>query len=101
MIFSVQRFLEDYFDRCGCGDPDLYAVTLAQLFDNERGGKTQPEFLAVMKRIRTVFYRRNSQLQRPAFERKVLALLDSKFKKKDRNSSRRPLPKELRHRAIA
>jgi hypothetical protein len=79
MIFSVQRSLEDYFNRCGCSDPDFYAVNLAQLFDIERDSKTVPQFLSAMKRIRTVFYKRNSQIQRAAFDRKVLALLDNKF----------------------
>jgi hypothetical protein len=101
MIFSIQRCLEDYFNRCGCDDPDLYAVSLAQLFDSERGGKTAPEFLSAMKRIRTVFYKRNNQLQRSTFERKILTFLDSRFKKKDHSSSQRQSPKELKHPAIA
>ncbi|MGO9589798.1 MAG: hypothetical protein ACLP3K_07100 [Candidatus Acidiferrales bacterium] len=82
MIFAVQRCLEDYFNQCGCGDPDLYALTLAELFDERRGGKSAKQFLAAMGRIRTIFYRRNSKLRRNSFERKVLSLLDSRFKKK-------------------
>jgi hypothetical protein len=84
MIFSIQRYLEDYFDRCGLTDPDQYAVSLAKLYDGERRGKAATRFLASMKRIRTVFYRTNAHTQRDGFERKVLALLDGKYKKKTR-----------------
>jgi hypothetical protein len=80
MIFTIQRYLEDYVNRRGLGDPDQYAVNLARLYDRERFGKSVPEFLSSMRRMRTTFYRRNAQIQRDEFERHVLALLDSKFK---------------------
>jgi hypothetical protein len=82
MIFSIQTYLEDYFNRRGWGDPDQYAVALAKLYDGERHGKSVPVFLAAMKKIRTAFYRRNDQLDRPKFESKLLTILDTKFKKK-------------------
>lgn len=82
MIFSIQTYLEDYFNRRGWGDPDQYAVALARLYDRERHGKSAPVFLAAMKKIRTTFYRRNDELDRGEFEGKLLAALDSKFKKK-------------------
>jgi len=99
MIFSIQRYLEDYFNRCGLGDPDQYAVNLAKLYDRERRGKTVPTFLSAMKRIRTVFYKRNSHTQREPFERRILTLLDTKFKKKDYSSPQRQSPQELKLRA--
>lgn len=99
MIFSIQRYLEDYFNRCGLGDPDQYAVNLARLYDRERHGKTVPAFLSGMMRIRTVFYKRNSHTQRETFERKILTLLDTKFKKKDYSSPQRQSPQELKLRA--
>jgi hypothetical protein len=101
MIFSIQTYLEDYFNRRGLSDPDQYAVALARLYDRERHGKTAPAFLASMKRIRTVFYKRNNHIQRDTFDRKTLTLLDNKFKKKDCSSSQRRSQNELKTRAAA
>lgn len=83
MIFSIQRYLEDSFSRRGLDDPDQYAVNFAKLYDRHRAGVSIDEFLESAKRIRTAFYRSNSQVQRPVFERELVKLLDSKFKKKD------------------
>ncbi len=99
MIFSIQRYLEDYFNRCGLSDPDQYAIKLATLYDRERHDKTVDAFLSAMNRIRTVFYRRNPQAQREVFKRHVLTLLDKKFKKKDYSSSQKQSPQELKIRA--
>ena len=82
MIFSIQRDLEDYFNHSGLPDPDQYSVALAKLYDRERAAKNTNAFLSSMRRIRTAFFRANNRLQREAFERKVLARLDAKFKKK-------------------
>jgi len=101
MIFSIQTYLEDYFNRRGLGDPDQYAVALARLYDRERHRKTGPTFLTAMKRIRTVFYKRNDHVQRDTFDRKMLTLLDSKFKKKDSSSSQKQSQKELKPPAAA
>jgi len=101
MIFSIQTYLEDYFNRRGLADPDQYAVTLARVYDRERHGKAVPVFLAAMKRIRTSFYRRNDHVQRETFERKLLTVLDSRFKKKDCSTSQRRSPKELKPPAAA
>jgi len=99
MIFSIQRYLEDYFNRCGLGDPDQYAVNLAKLYDRERHGNTTPDFLSAMKRVRTVFYKTNERIQRAAFERKILTLLDNKFKKKDHLPFQKPSQQKLNSRA--
>jgi len=100
MMFSIQRYLEDCFDRRGLSDPDQYAVSLAKLYDRERYGKSATTFLASMKRIRTVFYRTNAHTQRDGFERQILTLLDGKFKKKAYFSSRRRSPQELKRQGI-
>jgi len=100
MIFSIQTYLEDYFNRRGLGDPDQYAVALARLYNRERHAKTVSSFLAAMKRIRTVFYKRNGHIRRDAFDRKMLALLDSKFKKKDYFSSHGQSQKGLKPPAV-
>lgn len=101
MIFSIQRHLEDYFSRRGLDDPDQYAVALAKLYDRSRHGTTAPAFLSSMNRMRTVFFRRNRQVQRDSFERKILELLDSKFKKKDYSSDQRRSRRRLKLRAAA
>jgi hypothetical protein len=90
MIFSIQRDLEDYFNRCGFGDPDQYAVALARLYDQQRQGRSSDAFLSSMGRIRTAFFRANERVRRTAFERKILNRLDAKFKKKVYCSSQRP-----------
>jgi chemotaxis methyl-accepting protein methylase len=96
MIFSIQRDLEDYFNHSGLSDPDQYSVALAKLYDRDRSTKNANAFLSAMRRMRTAFFRANNRLQRRAFERKVLARLDAKFKKKVCSSSHKTSPKELR-----
>ena len=99
MIFAIQRFLENYFHRCGFNDSDQYAVHLATLYNRKRHAKTGPFFLAAMKQLRTTFYRKNQQIRREAFEKKILILLDREFKKKESFSSRKQSPQELKLRA--
>ena len=99
MIFSIQTYLEDYFSRRGLGDPDQYAVAVAKLYDRERHGKTAVAFLGAMKRIRTAFYRRNDHVHRDTFERRLLTVLDGRFKKKDSSSSQTRSRKELKAQA--
>jgi hypothetical protein len=82
MIFSVQRFLEDYFSRRGLRDVDQYAVSLANLYERKRRPRTDKSFLESAHRIRTVFYGNNRELNRLKFEKSILAVLDGQFKKK-------------------
>jgi hypothetical protein len=82
MIFSIQRFLEDHFERLGLLDVDQYAVSLANLYDRVRRTVSAASFLQSAHRIRTVFYRNNHRINRKEFEKSTLALLDQKFKKK-------------------
>jgi hypothetical protein len=101
MIFSIQSYVEDYFNRRGLADPDQYAVALARLYDTGRQGKTPSEFLSAMKRLRTVFYKRNDHVERDTFDRRMLALLDSRFKTKDCSSFQEQSPKRLKPPAAA
>jgi len=101
MIFSIQSYVENYFNRRGLDVPDQYAVALATLYDRQRLGKTTTEFLSAMRRVRTVFYKRNDHIQRDTFDRRMLALLDSRFKKKDCSSSQRQSPQRLKPPAAA
>ena len=101
MIFSLQRYLEDYFNSAGFRDPDQYSVALARLYDRKRGGNSADSFLNWMRRLKTAFYRVNVGIKRQTFERKLLIRLDGKFKKKEYSSFQRSSPKELKHRAFA
>jgi hypothetical protein len=95
VIFSIQSYLEDYFNRSGLSDNDRYAVSLAALYDRERHRETAGKFLYAMRRIRTVFYKRNT-VSRAKFEKKLLQALDAKFKKKDFTPSLKRSSKELK-----
>ena len=101
MIFSIQTYLEDSFNRRGLGDPDQYAVNLARVYDRERAGKTEREFLAVMRRVRTAFYRRNSNLARDTFRRVFWLFWIASLKKKDCCTSQKRSPKELKNQEAA
>lgn len=79
MIFSIQRFLEDYFERRNFTDVDQFAVSLANLYDKRRGQTSADEFLIAMRRLRTLFYKNNFSLNRSDFERSLLKLLDTRF----------------------
>jgi len=96
VIFALQTYLENYFNRLGLVDTDQYAVSLAALYDRERHHGTAADFLLLMKRMRTVFYKRNGQSPRAPFEKKLLQMLDSKFKKKECAQSPKKSSKELR-----
>ncbi len=89
MIFSIQRFLEDYFEGRSLRDVDQFAVSIANLYDNRRAHTSDADFLRAMRRIRTVFYKNNVSLTRADFERHLLKLLDGRFhpKKKDTDTA--------------
>ena len=80
MIFSLQRFLEDFFGRRRLSDPDQYAIKLANSYAGYRRGESDSDFLARLGRIRTKFYRANLGVDRRSLERDVLASLDRQFK---------------------
>lgn len=82
MIFSIQRHLEDLFERRGFRDPDQYAVKVANSYDQKRHGCGKEAFLQQMARIRTSFFRTNTITKRSAFEASLLQTLDERFKKK-------------------
>jgi hypothetical protein len=59
VIFRIQRFLEDRFEHRRLKDLDQYAVALANKYASERGDGTKADFLASVRRIRTVFFKNN------------------------------------------
>jgi hypothetical protein len=82
VVFSIQRYIEDHFHRRGLEDIDQYAVKLANAYARARPTSDDPQLLSSFARIRTIFYRNNTSLNRRAFEKKLLSLLDQNFKKK-------------------
>lgn len=82
MIFSIQRYVEDYAARRSLNDVDQYAIKLANLYDSDRRKyHSDAEFLKRMRGIRTSFFIGNG-LDRSEFEGQLLSRLDRKFKKK-------------------
>ncbi len=82
MVFSIQRFVEDYFSRRTWEDPDQFAVTVANLYVLKRWSAGEAGFLSAIARARTVFFKRNGIRNRREFERLLLKELDRKFLKK-------------------
>jgi hypothetical protein len=82
MIFSVQRYIEDYFERRHLADVDQYAVKLANAFAGSPTDMSDKQVLKAFSRVRTVFFRNNPHINRNQFESTLLQLLRSKFKKK-------------------
>lgn len=83
MIFSVQRYLEDYFERLGLRDADQYAVKVANLYASLSPDSKDADALSSIHHIRTVFFRNNTHIERSEFESRILGLLKRQFKKKD------------------
>jgi hypothetical protein len=82
MIFSSQRFLEDYFNHRNYSDTDQYAVAIANQFVRYRSTDSLEEFLARLRCIHTIFYKLNRGVDREFLLKTLVALLDQKFKGK-------------------
>jgi hypothetical protein len=81
-IFSVQRFLEDHFERRGLTDVDQYAVRVANTFERIGSKVSDNSLAAELRHVRTAFFRRNHDLNRKEFELQLAAALRRRFKKK-------------------
>jgi len=109
VIFSVQRFIEDYLERRRIDDVDDYAISAAYAFERVGGTAPEQDVAQGLRRIRTSLFRRNGGLNRTDFERQLARALKRRFpKKKDTelssfvgglNSSRRRI--RLRRRSIS
>ena len=86
MIFSVQRYLEDYFERRGLSDIDQYAVKVANVYIQRRSGTNKTHLRRSIRSIRTAFYRNNPQIDRSDFEQKLVEQLARHFQKKSHSS---------------
>jgi len=84
-IFSVQHFLEDHFDRRGLSDVDQYAIRIANIFEQCGSGVSVARLGQEFRRVRTVFFRRNSVPDREGFETQLAGTLVKKFPKKKPN----------------
>ena len=82
MIFSVQRFLEDNFERRGLADVDQYAIRVANVFERLEAGSSEKILARELGRIRTAFFRRNQSVKRKEFESKLALTLWRRFPKK-------------------
>jgi hypothetical protein len=82
MIFSVQRFLEDYFQRRDLADVDQYAIRLANVYDRHEPEASEATLVRDIGRVRTTFYSRNKGVNRRQFEAELANLLRRQFKKK-------------------
>jgi len=89
MIFSVQRFLEDYFERRGLADVDQYAIRISNTFTSRGPLVTLENLSRDLGKMRTVFYRRNGQITRRDFEAQLAKTLCKQFKKTDRPRRRK------------
>jgi hypothetical protein len=81
MIFSVQRYIEDYFQRRNLIDNDQYAVHVANSFAASMHQADDSQVLRSVHHIRTVFFKNNAHLERSAFELQLVQSLRSRFKK--------------------
>lgn len=97
MIFSIQRYLEDYFERRGLTDNDQYAVKVANLYATARHTSAKGVFLKRLGHIHTVFFRANPSLARGDFQVELLQALDRRFsKKKSTLGDSRRIPRRSR-----
>ena len=87
MIFSVQRFLEDHFERRGLADLDQYAIRVANVFERLGPRASEETVARELGRVRTVFFRRNHDLDRKEFEARLAAALRCRFQKKTNEAS--------------
>jgi hypothetical protein len=87
MLFSIQHYLEDHFERRNLADVDQYAIKLANLYFRKRPSTSDDGLRKAVRRIRTAFYRRNGVQNRHAVERDLLTRLDARFSKEDAANS--------------
>ncbi len=82
MIFRIQVYLEDYFNKSQLIDSDGYAVNLANMYSHDRLKIDEISFLKKVHKINTTFFANNSIDNRREIEAKLVKKLDKKFKKK-------------------
>lgn len=95
MIFSVQRFLEDHFERRGLTDVDQYAIRVANVFARLGPRANEGTLAREFGRLRTVFFRRNNDLDRKEFEARLAAALRHRFQEVTNDASFKRLERGL------
>ena len=96
MIFAVQRFLEDHFERRGLVDVDQYAVKVANLYERLPAKVTNETLARELARQRTTFFRRNRAIDRKPFKLQLASMLRRKFKKKSPDPALREFEQAVR-----
>ena len=86
MVFSIQRFIEDYLVRLRLDGTDQYSVRVANLYEDRRCQFEYDEFLERVGRVRTVVFRNRPEIERWNVEEKLVKALDRRFKGKSNNS---------------
>lgn len=82
MLFTIQAYLEEYFNKRNIIDTDGYAVRLANMYFYYRSEINDMLFISKVGRIKTVIYLNNAIDNRKEFELSLIHRLDKKFKKK-------------------
>ena len=82
MIFTIQTYIEEYFNNRSISDTDGFAVKLANLYFHEREHLTYEELVSKASRIRTVIYKKNNIDDKSLFLNTLFGRLDRLFKKK-------------------
>jgi hypothetical protein len=85
VIFSVQRFVEDYLERRRLADIDDYAISAATVFERAGTAASEDDVAQKLRRIRTALFRRNAGLNRAEFEQQLARALKRRFPKKKRD----------------
>lgn len=92
MVFSIQRYIEDFLVGRGLNDKDQYAVRLANLYESTRASLTKEDFLARVHRLRAVQFRNAPHVDRKSVESLLLTRLDQQFLKKKAETVLRAFP---------
>jgi hypothetical protein len=81
MIFSMQRFIEDYLRNRNLPDDGQYSIKASNLYAKYRRTESDKNVLARLRKIQTVVYKNNPGVDRDSTERQLLERLDTKFSK--------------------
>ena len=82
MLFEIQGYIQDYFNKLNLTDSDGYAVHLANDYFNRRKTESDEEIVTSFLAIRTVFFSSNAIDSKHDFIVRLLKRIDGRFKKK-------------------
>ena len=79
MLFSIQGYIQDSFNKRGFQDDDGYAVKIANFYFHNRKKCSDDEIVNKIHRLRTNFFLINDITNRKDFESKLISKLDKLF----------------------